>query len=126
MRAAFRVNAFIGKAQPLDRLAADEMLLHNLGCVGGLNVAVPDGFGVDHNGGSVFALVKTAGFVDAHLGAQSCGFGQLLDLRMEFALSIAGARRARGIGGTDICADKNMAFEYRQAKFLLKKLGRCG
>jgi hypothetical protein len=119
VRACFGVDAFIGQAQPLDRPAAYQVLLHNLRGIGWLNVAIPDGFGINHHCRPVFALIQTKRLIDADCGCETGGLGQLLQLGEEFTLSIAGAGWAWGIGGALVMADKDMAFKRGQAVFLL-------
>jgi hypothetical protein len=94
------------------------MLLHNFRGVWGLHMAVPDGLRVNHNDRAVFALVQAERFVDAHRCAETGGFRELLQLRVQLALSIRGAGWPRRIGGTDIVADKYVAFKRGQAVFL--------
>jgi hypothetical protein len=68
----------------------------------------------------MLALIQAKRFVDAHSGAEPGGFCQLLQLRVKFAFPIAGAGRARRIGGTDVVADKQMTLKRGQVVFLLK------
>jgi hypothetical protein len=68
----------------------------------------------------MLALVQAAGFVDAHLGAKSSGLGELLQLRVQLALSVGIARRPGCIRRAGIRADKDVVFECGQAVFLLK------
>ena len=49
--------------QPLHRLAADDMGFHNLRHVLRLHAAIPDSFGIDHNGGAELAGIEAAGLV---------------------------------------------------------------
>jgi len=76
----FGVDAFLGQPQALHGLAANQMLFHNLRGVGGLDMAVPDRIRIYHYCGPMFALIETAGFVNAHSGAETGGFGELLQL----------------------------------------------
>lgn len=119
MRAGLCVDALVGKAKPFHRPAIYKMLLHNLCCIFGANVAVPDCFGIDDNGGAVLALVEAPGFVDAHGAAQARSFGKLLQLRMQFAFSVGCARGPRSIRRTGIQTNKNVVFEGWQTSFLL-------
>jgi hypothetical protein len=80
VRAAFGVQALVGHAQPLDRLAAHQVLLDDVRGIRGMHVAVPDRLGINHHHGPVFALVQAAGLVDAHRFAQARGPGKLLQL----------------------------------------------
>ena len=76
--AAFGVDALVCEAEPFDGTSVDEVLLDDFGGIFGLDVAVPDGFGIHHHGRSVFALVETSGFVDANRATQARGLGDLL------------------------------------------------
>jgi hypothetical protein len=88
VRTGFGVDAFIRQAQAFHGPAADQVLLDNLRRVSRLHVAVPDGFWINDNGGAVLALVKASRLVDPDLGAEASGFGELLQLGEELALSI--------------------------------------
>ena len=92
MGAALGVQAGVGDAQPLDRPSADQMLVHDRGGVFGLDIAVPDGLGIDDHRGPMLALIEASRLVDAHGCAQAGSFCQLLQLGVEFAFAIAGAR----------------------------------
>ena len=122
VRAGLGVDARVGKTQALDGPASYKVLLHNLRGVAGLHVAVPDGFGIDHYRGAMFALIQAERFVDANGSAESGSLGQLLQLGVEIAFAIGGAGWARRIGGTGIMADKDVAFERGQAVFLLGQI----
>jgi hypothetical protein len=117
MRTNLGVDAFIGEAQARYGLSADEVLLYNFCGVFRPDAAVPDRFGIDHDGGPMFALVETHRFVDPDLVAQSGGLGQLLHLGMQIALAISRAGRARRAGGTNVVANKDVILEWRQTKY---------
>ncbi len=119
MRAALGVDALLGQPQPLHGPAAHQVFRDNLRGVAELDVAVPDGLRVNHHCGAVLALVQTAGFVDAHLTAQPGGFGELLQLGVQFAFSVGGAGWAGRVGGAGVVADKDVAFKCGQALSLL-------
>ncbi len=125
VRARLGVDALVGQPQPLHRTAVDQMLLHDLRCIFRLHTAVPNGLGIHDHRGSVLALIEAAGFVDAHGTSQARRLGQLLQLRMQFALSIRGARRPRRTLRTDIMADKNVALEQGQSLLLLLQAYRA-
>ena len=76
--AVFGVDALVCEAQPFDWTAMDEVFLNDLSGIFRLDVAVPDGFGIDNDRWAMFALVETSGFVDANRAAQTSGFGELL------------------------------------------------
>jgi len=100
-------------------MPADQVLFYNGRGILGLYVAVPDGFGINHNHGPMLALVQATGLVDADLARQAGSLGKLLQLRVQIALSILGAGGPRRIGGTGVTADKNVVFKRWQAEFLL-------
>jgi hypothetical protein len=116
MRAGLGIDTLLGQPEPGDRTTGDEMFGDDFGGVGGLDVAVPDGVGVYHNGWAMFALVQAEGFVDADCRGQAGGFGELLELGEKLALSITCAGWARSVGGTDIMTDKDMAFKCGQKR----------
>lgn len=63
MRAVLGVEAGVGEAEALDGTVVEEVLDNDLFDVPGVDVAVPDGFGVDDDDGAVLALVEAAGLV---------------------------------------------------------------
>jgi hypothetical protein len=119
VRAVFCVDALIGQAQTFDRPPGDQVLGHNLRRILWLDVPVPDRLGVNDDYRSVLALVKAAGFVDAHLAAQPSGLGQFLQLRVQLAASVCGAGGPRRTLGPHIVADKDVMFKCGQAAILL-------
>ena len=114
MGACLGVDAPVREAEPFDRTSADQVLLDDLGGIFGLDVAVPDGFGIYDDRRAVLALVEASGFVDANRAAQAGGPGELLKLGMQFALAVGGARRSRSAFRTDIVADEDVVFENGQ------------
>ena len=55
--------------QALDRPPSEDVGLHDLVNVLQRDVAVPDGVGINHDGGAVFALVEASRLVNADGGA---------------------------------------------------------
>ena len=88
MRAAFVVEALFCNAQAFHGLATDEVLLDDGLGVFRFDIAVPNRFRVNHDSGSVFALVEAAGLVDAHFAGQPCGFGKLLQPGVQVAFAV--------------------------------------
>ena len=101
------------------------MFLHNFRGIFGLHVSVPDRLWIDDDGGPMLALVEAAGFVDPDGVSQARSLGELLQLRMQFALSIRGARRPRSAFRTGIMADKNVMLEQGQSMLLLLQAYRA-
>jgi len=91
MGAGLGVYALFREPEPFHRTPVDQVLLHDLRGVFGLDVAVPDRFGIHDDGGPVFALIEAAGFVDADRSSQARSLGKLLQLRVQFALAVRGA-----------------------------------
>jgi len=118
MRARLGINALLGQPQPLHRPPRHQVLGHNLLGIFRFHVPVPHRVGINHHRRPVLALVQAAGLVDPHLPSQSGLAAQLLQPRVQFALSIGGAARPRRIGGACVMADKNMAFECWQVQIL--------
>ncbi len=118
MRAGLGINARIGQAQPFYRTAVYQVLLHYLRGIFGLDVSVPDSLGIHNHRWSVFALVQATRLVDAHGASQAGGLGELLQLRVQFALSIGCARGPWSTFRTDIVANKNVVFKQGQASLL--------
>jgi hypothetical protein len=119
VRAALGVDALVGEAQALDGTAADEMLAHDLLGILGLDVAVPDGLGIDDDGGAVLALVEAAGLVDAHAAAEVCGLRGLLQGYMNIASATGCTRGTRRTVWALIGTDKDMMFKDGQLGSIL-------
>jgi hypothetical protein len=122
MRAAFGIHARVGKAQPLHRPPAHQVLRHNLFRVLRLHVPVPNRIGIHHYRGPMLALVQAAGLVDAHLRAQPGLARKLLQARVQSARSVACARGSRRIGRASVVTDKDVSFKWGQAENLLSPI----
>jgi hypothetical protein len=118
MRARLGINTPIGQAQPLHRSAVYQVLLHYLRGIFRLHMPVPDSLGIHNDRRPVFALVQAARLVDADGISQAGGLGELLQLRVQFALSIGCARGPWSTFRTDIVAYKNVVFKQGQASLL--------
>ena len=120
VRAELGVEAFVGEAEALDGAAGDKVLVDDFGGVFRADVAVPDGFRVDDDGGTVFALVEAAGLVDADARGEAGGLGELLDGGVEFGLAVGVTGGARGVLRAGIGADKDVTFKRGQEGLLTK------
>ncbi len=69
--AGFGVEAGIGDTEALDGAAGDEVLRDDLIGVFGFDAAIPDGVGVDDDGGAVLTLVEASGLVDADAAGEA-------------------------------------------------------
>jgi hypothetical protein len=59
------VEAGVRETEALDGTVVDEVLGDDLIDVASMNVAVPDGLGIDDDYWAVFALVEASGFIGA-------------------------------------------------------------
>jgi hypothetical protein len=112
--AGFGVDALVCEAKAFDGTAVDEVFLDDLLGIFGLDVAIPDGLRVDDDGGAMFALVEAAGLVDANRAGEARCLGKLLQLGMQFALSVGGARGAWGAFRTGVVAYEDVVLENWQ------------
>ncbi len=88
MRTALRIQALVCNAQPLHWPSAYQMLRHNLVGIFRLHIPIPDRLGIHHHRWTMLALIQAARLVDPYPAAQPGFFGQLIQPRMQFALSI--------------------------------------
>ena len=77
MLARSRIQATVGKPQPLDRFPANNVRFDDLVNVGFGDIAVPDGFWINHNIRPVLALIEAARLVGPY-SAFEPAFGQFL------------------------------------------------
>jgi len=70
------------------------MLLDDLLGVAGVGKAIPDGFWIDDQDGSVFTLIEAAGFVDADAMFEPGGFDGILERATELLAVFTAAARA--------------------------------
>jgi hypothetical protein len=111
VRAGFGVEAGFGDTEAFDGAAGDEVLGDDFIGIFRLDAAIPDGIGVDDNGGAVFALVEAAGFVDADTTGKAGLAGELREAGVEGALAVSGTGWTGRIGRADVMADEDVAFE---------------
>jgi hypothetical protein len=116
MGAGFGVHACVWQAEAFHGTAVDQVLLDDLRGIFRLHVAVPNCLGIDDDRGAVFALVEAEGFVDPHSVAEAGRFGDLLQLRVQFALAVSGARGSGSAFRADVVADKDVVLEEGQMK----------
>jgi hypothetical protein len=119
VRAILGVDAGFGKAQALDGAALDEVLMDDLVDVAGVDVAVPDGLGVDDDDGTVLTLVEAAGLIGADLVLEAGVLDCVLEGRLELFGSL---RKTAGAGGGFIAlvgADEYVAFKERHLRWIL-------
>jgi hypothetical protein len=111
MGAGLGVEAGVGDEEAFDGAAGDEVFGDDFIGVLGFDATIPDGIGVDDDGGSVFALVEAAGLVDANAAGQAGLPSELREAGVEGALAVGSAGGAGRIGGADVVANEDVAFE---------------
>jgi hypothetical protein len=113
VRARGSIEAAVGNPQTIDGAAADDMRFYYVSNIGLSQAAVPYRFGLNHDGGTMLALVQASGLVGADCGEYSVQ-GQL---RFEGALKIGCAGRVAATAGMSVGAlvgaDKDVFFEFR-------------
>ena len=113
MLASCCIETRISDAQAFHRTFANDVRLYNFVHVREGYIAVPDAFGVHHDGWAVLALVQATGLIRPHLGLNS----DLGQLGLEGAVQVAAGGRvaatARMSLGTLVAADKDMFFKLR-------------
>jgi hypothetical protein len=115
------VEARLGDAEALDGAAAEDVFADDLLGVLGLDVAVPDGLGVDDDDGAVLALVEAAGLVGADAALEAGLLQELLQDGEQGAGAVGGAAGAGRAGGAAVLADKDVTLECGHEGLLREK-----
>jgi hypothetical protein len=113
VRAILDVEAGVEEAQAFDGTAVEEVFGDDLLHVFDVDEAVPDGFGVDHDYGTVLALVEAAGFISTDVVFEAGVFDGVLEGGFEF---FTAAGEATGTGGAFVAlvgADEDVVIEFR-------------
>jgi hypothetical protein len=105
---AFLLLLVAGHQQPIHDFAVHDMSLHDLSDVGFRTNPVPDSLGVDHNTGSVLAVIQTPGFIRAHAPPQSEPFHLLLKKGVQALGSLVRAAAPRIALWPLVLADENV------------------
>ncbi len=79
MGTSLAIDTGIRHPQPLYRPSPYDVLLDDLLNVAWMNIAVPDGFGIDHHHRAVLALIQAGRFVGSHPVLQSSLFQGILE-----------------------------------------------
>ena len=111
MCASGGVDALVGEHEPFHRIAVHHVRFDDLIDIIGRDPPVPNGVGVDHDRGSVLALIKTARHIRAHALLQPTQREFLLEEELEVRLPGGIAASARMSRLALIAADEQMPFE---------------
>ncbi len=123
VRAVVGVEAGVGEAEALDGTAVEDVFGDDLVYVFDVDEAVPDGLGVDDDGGAVLALVEAAGFVGADGVLEAGVFDGVFEGGFEL---FAAAGAATGTGGGAVAlvgADEDVVVKLRHVLEILWGLG---
>lgn len=110
------VQAGIGQAQARDGAAVDEVLADDLDDVVQVHEAVPDGLGIDDDGGAVLALVEAAGLVCADVVLEAGGLDGVLEGGFELLAALRAAAWAVGGLVALVGADEEVVLELWQRR----------
>jgi hypothetical protein len=111
MRATGGVDAFFGKHEAFYRPAVHDVGFDNFFNVRGGDAAVPDGIGIHHDRGPVFALIETARHIRAHSFLEPAESEFLLEEELKLGLARGIAAAARVSWLALIAADEKMLLE---------------
>ena len=115
MRTLSGIEASVGNDEALDGATGYEVFADDLGHVGDGDIAVPDGLGIHDHGGTVLALIEASGFIGADGAGEAGALHRVLEGSVELAFAVGGAGGACAAGFTKVCADKDVAVEFRQS-----------
>ena len=123
MRTTGGINALFRQHEALYRPAIHNVGINDLLDVAGRDPSIPDAFGINHHGGTVFALVQTTRHIGAHPFLESAQRKLLLEKKLQLRLARGIAATARMSRLSLIAADKQMPFELRH-DFNVQDFGR--
>ena len=112
--ATLGVEAGVGEAEALDGAVVEEVLGDDLVDVLEVDVAVPDGFGVDDDYGTMLALVEAAGLVGADVVLEAGFFDGVLEGWLELLTAVGEATWTRGGFIALVGADEDVVVEFWQ------------
>jgi hypothetical protein len=116
------IEAGAGETQALYGAAMEEVFGDDFAHVFKLDEAIPDGLGIDHHRGAVFALIEAAGLIGADKMLEASVFDGIFECGFEL-LAAAGkaARAGRGFVAL-IRADKDVVLKFRHGGGFLLRL----
>jgi hypothetical protein len=109
--AARDVKALVGKHEPLHRFSVHDVGFDDFLHVGSRDASVPDAIGIDHDRGSVLALVETSRHIGAHSFLETPQGQFLLEQELQLGLARGIAAPARMSSLALIATDEEMLFE---------------
>jgi hypothetical protein len=112
--AVLDVEAGVGDAEALDGAVVEEVLGDDLVDVFEVDVAVPDGFGIDDDDRAMLALVEAAGLVGADVVLEAGFLDGVLEGWLELLTAAGEATWAHGGFVALVGADEDVVVEFRQ------------
>jgi hypothetical protein len=112
MLASLRIHTFICHPQPLHRLPADDMQIHDLVHIRGRYACVPNALGIYDNVRAMLALVEASGLVRANRSFQPALRHRRFEQFVEFPTPVGIATPARMSRIALIGTHKNMLLEF--------------
>ena len=124
MCAGWGIQTFVRQHQPLNLVSAQQVLLDDLGDVFRPYKPVPHRLRINDHRVPVFALVEAARFICPDADVQPRRPDLILEDAVKLSFALTGARWTCRAGFPVVCADKNVAFEFRQSKPRFLELSR--
>ena len=113
MWALLSVEAGVGQAEAFYRTAVEEVLGDDFLDVFDVDEAVPDGLGVDHDDGAVFALIEATGLVGSNVVPEAGFLDGVLEGGFEFFTAIGKAAWTRGAFIALVGANEDVVVKFR-------------
>jgi hypothetical protein len=115
VRATLRVDAAGSEAEPLYRLALEDMALDDLRNIAELDVTVPDALWIDDHVGAVLALIEATRGVRPHRGLEVAPTHLVLEALAQGRAPVGIAAPARMPDWACVRADEDVVRESGQA-----------
>ena len=125
MGATLCVQAGIGQTKPCQRPPMEQVFADNLLNVLQLDEAVPDGLGVDHDDGTVLALIEAARLICPDREFQASFLQGVFERRFELFSALAAATRAGSALIPLVPTDKEVVLELWQWQWFPLGPNRC-
>ena len=104
-----------GHEQPFDQFTLDHVSFHNFSDVGFAPDPIPDAFRINHDAGTIFAMIQTPCLVGTDGALETEALNFLLEERVQFRGPVIGTAPFRVPLGPLIDANENMMLESAHA-----------
>ena len=113
VRTILGIEAGVGQAEAFYRTAVEEVLGDDFLDVFDVDEAVPDGLGVDHDDGTVLALIEAARLVGSDMVLETGVLDGVLEGGFEFFTAIRKAAWTRGAFIALVGANEDVVVKFR-------------